>query len=182
LTQATFKPLAKLQMDSVPAALELLEPELPALELLEPELLALELLEPEPELLEDDELAPLELLAPALDPVELEPLLVELLPELSLEPTAAELPPLEPLAAELVPLPVELVLLSEAELAADDDASFELEACPVALTPELEVEPAPAFDISSVEPPDDPQPAMRPDAPRTTKAHLRRPFAAPEAR
>jgi hypothetical protein len=114
LTQATFKPLAKLQMDSGPAELELLEAELPAPELLEAELPALELLEPE--LLEDDELALLEPPAPALDPVELEPLFAELLPELSLDPAAAvpELSLLDPLAAELVPLLLEPALLAGA--------------------------------------------------------------------
>jgi hypothetical protein len=165
LTHATFKPLAKLQIDSTPAALVLLEAELPALELLEAE----------PELLEDDELALLELPDPALDPVELEPLFMELLAEVSLEPAPAvsELEPLALLAGELV----ELALLSGAE-PADDDDPFELEAWPYSPTLELEVAPAPPFDVSSVELPDDAQPAMRPDTPRATKASLRRVLAA----
>ena len=156
-----------MQIDSRPAALELLEAELPALELLEAE----------PELLEDDELALLEPLDPALDPVELEPLFVELPAELPLEPAPAvsELELVELLAAEVA----ELALLSAAK-PADDNDPFELEPWPFPPTPVLEVAPAAPVDVSFVELPDDPQPAMRPDTPRATKASLRRVFAAVE--
>jgi hypothetical protein len=161
-----------LQIDSRPAALELLDAELPALELLDAELPALELLDAEPELVEDDELALLEPLDPSLDPVEL-----ELLAELSLEPAppVSELELVVLLAAEVA----ELALLSAVK-PADDDDPFELEPWPFPPTPELEAAPAAPFDVSFVELPDDPQPAMRPDTPRATKASLRRAFAAVE--